>query len=61
MRLTAQVIALEHGEQFVDKKARVSLRVKEIDSAFNSTLKIPVDSLDGWVLGEMHDLTLAGK
>jgi len=60
MKLTAQVVGLEHGGQFIDKKPRVSLRVTEIDSALNSTIKVPVESLDGWVLGQMHDLTLAG-
>lgn len=53
MKLTAKVVGLEAGSQYVDKKPRVMLEFLDLDSMHNY-IRMKVDSLAGWELESLH-------
>jgi hypothetical protein len=61
MKLTGQVIKVESGSQFVDKKERVTVKFNEADGSMYSELRFL--NTEGWELDrllvmEIHHPTL---
>ncbi len=59
MRLSAKVVKLEDFSLYTDKKYRITLQVREAEATYRE-IKIAADSLDGILLGDIHDLVLEG-
>lgn len=59
MKLTVTIVQIEHGSKYMDARPRVTLKVHEAEGMFRE-IKLAVDTLEPFTLGEMHDLILEG-